>query len=96
MYVLISGQHPLHIKGESVKAYVQKINNPKWTFGPEFSPLAQSLFLNMVKTNTLDRYSAKEALQHPWITRQPGPIPLSYSASISYEHSKENLMKVFC
>jgi len=71
------------------------MSNPKWEFGPEFSQLAQSLFLKLVKLNPLERYSANEALQHPWITREPGKIPLSYVDSIAYEHAKESLVKGF-
>lgn len=94
MYVVISGHHPLHVSGESLRTYLKKLDNPKWEFGPEFSPLAQSLFLKLVKTSPLERYSAKEALQHPWITRTPGIIPLSYTDSMSYGHAKEKLCKV--
>jgi hypothetical protein len=42
----------------------------------------------------LEKYTAKEALEHPWITRIPGSVPLSYSESIRYKHPKEKLTTV--
>lgn len=94
MYVIIAGKHPLIGKGDLKASYSKKLMDPKWNFPSQFSPLAQSLFLQFVKTNPLDRYSAKEALTHPWITRYPGPIPLSYADSLNYEHAKEKLQTV--
>ena len=84
MYIIIAEYHPLHEKGDTMENYLKKITQPHWTFPPHFSQLARSLFVKMVKTNSLDRYSAKEALSHPWITRTACEIPLSYTESITY------------
>jgi hypothetical protein len=94
MYIVLTGSHPLYVPGESMETFLPKIKTPQWTFPSHFSALAQSLFLQLVKTNPLERYAAKDALQHPWITRQPGPIPLSYVDSASYERAKEKLFHV--
>ena len=75
--------------------YIETIKDPKWEFPKSFSELAKNLFLKLVKVDPLERYTAKEALQHPWITRTPKSIPLSYSDKISYENSKNKLYNVF-
>jgi calcium/calmodulin-dependent protein kinase I len=95
MYIILVGKHPLFVKGESFESYATKLKDPKWEFPPGFSPLARSLFLSMVKTNALERYTAKDALSHPWITRRPGDIPRSYVETISFERAKDKLHLVW-
>ena len=94
MYIVLTGSHPFYVSGESMDTFLAKLKNPLWTFPAHFSILAQSLFLQLVKTNPLERYAAKDALKHPWITRQVGPIPLSYVDSVAHEHAKEKLLHV--
>ena len=88
MYIAVNGRHPLYVAGEGKVSYSAKLKDPKWKFPNTFSPLAASLFSRMAKVNPLERYTAREALSHPWITRRPDPIPLSYYETISYEKSK--------
>ena len=94
MYVVLTGTHPLYAKGEKMENYITKLNNPKWIFPPCFSFLARSLFLKLVKVNPLERYAAKEALLHPWITRENNPIPLSFVDSAGRDRSKIKLNSV--
>jgi hypothetical protein len=47
-----------------------------------------------MRIDILDRYTAAEALQHSWITRIPGHIPLSYKQQASLARSKEMLLNV--
>lgn len=94
MFTLLTGYHPLYVKGDNKQSYIRKLKNPVWKFPPHFSPLAQTLFLKLVKINPLERYAASEALKHPWITRNSGPIPLSYADSIAYEHCRTTLSQV--
>ena len=94
MYTVLVGAHPMYTKGETTEMYLSKIHNPKWYFPPHVSALAKMLFAKFVKTNPLERYAAKEGLQHPWITRQVGPIPLSYVDSIALERAKDKLNAV--
>ncbi len=45
--------------------------------------LAIDLFKRMVTENHEERYTASEALNHPWITRRlDDPVPLSVSEKI--------------
>lgn len=94
MYILIAGNHPLHKKGESIDNYVEQLKDITWSFPNEFSELAREFFAKLVKVDPLERYTAKEALNHPWITRVVGPIPLSYSEDISFNNSKAKLINV--
>ncbi len=88
MYIIIVGRHPLYVHGEQVASYTAKLKDPQWKFPARFSPLAQSLFLPMAQTKPFERYTAKEALSHPWITRRPGPLPLSCVEAIAFEQSR--------
>lgn len=45
--------------------------------------------------NPFDRYTAKEALEHPWITRMSTTIPLTYSETIAWNESRIKLCNVF-
>ena len=94
MYILITGRHPMYKKGEKTDNYLMKIKEPKWRFPKEFSILARDLFLKLVKVDPLERYTAKEALAHPWITRIPNNIPLAYSDKSVYEQSRRKLDNV--
>ena len=93
-YIILTGRHPIYKNGDNLNEYIKKIKEPKWEFPSGFSELAKDFFLKLVKTDPVDRYTAKEALQHPWITRIPTKIPLSYGEIISYDNSKEILMSV--
>ena len=94
MYIVLAGAHPLYTRGETAEEYRAKLKDPLWHFPPDFSPLARSLFVRLVKTNPLERYTANEALAHPWIVRRPCTLPLSYADSVSLEHCKDKLLSV--
>ncbi len=94
MYIVLAGSHPLYTRGETAEQYKAKLKDPQWSFPADFSPLAQSLFVRLVKTNPLERYTANEALAHPWIVRRPCTVPLSYADSVGLEHAKEKLLSV--
>lgn len=94
MYKLLTGEHPLYQPGENLKDYIAKLKEPQWEFPETFSELAKSLFLKLVKVRPFERYTAKEALGHPWITRVPENIPLNYSEALSWNSSKSKLINV--
>jgi serine/threonine protein kinase len=95
MYILLVGRHPLHKKGEEISEYTAKLKNPKWVFPKQCTELAKTFFLRLMKVNPLERYTAKEALDHPWITRVPSSIPLSYAENVAYEKMKSKMLNVF-
>jgi len=78
-----------------MESYAARLKSIEWEFPKEFTELAKGLFLGLVKVNPLERYTAREALLHPWITRLPGPIPLCYSKTVQYENTRRKLIDVF-
>jgi calcium/calmodulin-dependent protein kinase I len=84
LYMLIHrGKHPLRTKHDSRSAYLSKLANPKWKFPSSFPNLAQNLFLKLMKLKPIERYTASQALAHPWITRNSCEIPLTYLEKMS-------------
>lgn len=74
--VLTGGSHPLSVigkkKGSSHEDYKEALLslNQNLEASPELTKLAKSLFENFCKLSASQRYTAKEALKHPWITRK--------------------------
>ena len=77
MYTLIAGMHPLEKPNETKNSYIEKLKNPKWKFPNDFSNSAKTLFLKLVEMAPIERYSASQALNHPWILRQEVKTPLT-------------------
>lgn len=77
MYTLITNKHPLEEPNENKNSYIEKLKNPKWHFPVVFSQSAKNLFLKLVEMTPIDRYSATQALNHPWILRQEVKPPLT-------------------
>lgn len=77
MYTLITSKHPLVRSKETSESYTLKLKNPQWKFPEKFSELAKNLFLRLVEMIPLERYSASQALSHPWISRQDTKAPLT-------------------
>mmetsp|Transcript_23877 Transcript_23877/g.23556 ORF Transcript_23877/g.23556 Transcript_23877/m.23556 type:complete len:153 (-) Transcript_23877:1820-2278(-) len=71
MYELISGHHPLYIKGEDKNSYKDKLKNFSgcdFSHG-NFSQLARNLLEKICVYKPSGRYKIEQALAHPWITR---------------------------
>jgi serine/threonine protein kinase len=101
MYRLLSGgDHPLYKKGETEKEYYEQLmnfpsyNNYNWKFPSNFSELAKSFFKKLCIYPPSERYDAKQALQHPWITRNiKAEIPLTQKELYSRYEIEANLRK---
>jgi serine/threonine protein kinase len=94
MYVIVAGKHPIYQSNDTISSYLVKLKDPQWEFPPDFSEIAKDFFLRLVKIDPNDRYTAKEALQHPWITRTPCTIPLTYYENLSYTRAKKEMVNV--
>jgi len=94
MYVIVTGKHPIHQNNDTMNSYLAKLKNPQWNFPVDFSEIAKDFFLRLVKIDPNDRYTTKEALQHPWITRTPCNIPLTYYETLSYNQAKKEIVNV--
>ncbi|CAG9328796.1 unnamed protein product [Blepharisma stoltei] len=92
MYILIAGKHPLMEPKESVRSYLRKLENPHWKFPANFSDSAKHLFLKLTHVNPLQRYTAEQALRHPWVTREADKKPpLTYLERITQFNDKLKL-----
>jgi len=57
--------------------------------------LAKDFFKRLCVVNHKARYTAEEALKHPWITREfNDPIPLSYHDYLYESYLKKNLINI--
>jgi len=95
MYTLRLGKHPYYIRGDSYEALKRKVENPTWTFSKEISEMAKKFFLKLMAVNPFERYTAEQAFDHPWITRDPhSEIPLTVNEMLSKFSVEQNLRKV--
>jgi len=98
MYILLSnGNHPLYVKQDTPDTFIEKLKNPQWTFGENFSQLAENFFRKIMSRNPIARYTADEVEKHPWLSRRfDDEIPLSAHEvmnSFSLEQSFTRIMK---
>ena len=77
MYMLCAGgMHPLKDRNDTLTDYSTKLKNPRWQL-ENLTPLGRSLFVRLVRIQPVERYSASQALLHPWITRERSDVPLT-------------------
>ena len=74
---MLVGYHPLYMNGpmfrdtmQSLKLKVAAIEPELWFFPNYVSPLAKDFICRLCRISQMERYDAKRALQHPWITRK--------------------------
>lgn len=78
LYMTITGGHPLLEPGDTVQSYTLKLQRLEWSFPNYFNPLARQLFLHLTNSQPLERYTADQALSHPWVTRTHSEVPRTY------------------
>ena len=94
LYQLLNkGQHPFFIKGITKrKNYLQNIKKSKLKCNFNVSKMGEDLLKKMLEIEPTIRISAKNALKHPWITRNLlDPIPLNLYQQIN----KYKILKKF-
>ena len=90
LYYMLVGYHPLYITGgilsdnnHTLKQKVAAIEPEKWHYPSYVTPLAKDLICKLCRIGQIERYDAKRALQHPWITRRfDEKIPLTAGEEI--------------
>ncbi|EGR32888.1 protein kinase domain protein [Ichthyophthirius multifiliis] len=82
--LLDNGNHPFYIKNvDTTEIFKEKLQNPEWNFPVHFSILAKNLIQKLTLLNPIERYSAFQALQHPFITRKlDDQVPLTFNEKI--------------
>ncbi|CAD8123357.1 unnamed protein product [Paramecium sonneborni] len=76
MYQLLQGIHPFYKQDSTKQQYLQNILEKPLYFKKQISPQAKDLLIRLLKLDITDRYTASQALQHPWLTKQD-TMPLS-------------------
>ena len=104
--LLSGGRHPLYRKEDTPETFLEKLKDPKWDFGDYFSPyksevifsfsrLAKNLFLKLVSTDPLERYTAEQAANHPWLTgEKDAEIPFTAHERMTYFNIEQNFARV--
>ena len=76
MFILLNkGKHPFYIKGDNDIEIAEKIKKGKIKFYENISPMSKHLILKLLEPNPSWRYTASQALKHPWITRNFNDSP---------------------
>lgn len=92
LYILLTGKHPLYTPGDDRASYFKKLENPVWEYPDDFPQLAKDLFQHLVDPNPVNRYTAQNALKHPWITRKlDANIPLTYAEQLRMYQTHEKM-----
>ena len=95
MYMLLNnGKHPFYDESEKLtkEEYIYKIKNKKnLIFKNKISYMAKHLLKKLLEPNQGRRYTANQALKHPWITRNfDDEIPLTYSDILLNKNNIQN------
>ncbi len=71
MFMLLFKKHPFYKNGENRDSYISDIQNrKKIKFPDKCSHMAKTLLNKLLEFNPSWRYTAENALKHPWITRR--------------------------
>lgn len=89
-------RHPFYAKGEGTEEVVRKIKGKKVEFNRAESPIsemAKHLITKLLWKNSSYRYTARQALRHPWITQNKfGEIPLTIYDKYGQKMQVRNLI----
>ena len=97
MFMLLNkGKHPFYIKGDRREKIADKIKNVKLKFDEKITPLAKHLILKLLEPNPSWRYTASQAIKHPWITRNFNDTPpITFNESLIKSNNKNILKSLF-
>lgn len=94
LYMTITGAHPLLEQGDSVQIYTQKLQRLEWSFPDHFNLSARQLFLHLTNSQPLERYTADQALSHPWVTRTRTEVPRTYMERLAEFNSQTQIWRL--
>ena len=94
MFMLLNkGKHPFYNKGDKREVVANKIKNGKLNFYEKITPLARHLILKLLEPNPSWRYTASQAIKHPWITRNFDDIPPMTFNELLIKSNNTKIMK---
>ena len=92
--VLTGGKHPFWIdKEDNTASFMKKLKNLQMVEAdPCWSKISKHLFSRLTQLECHQRYTAKDALQHPWITRmKQNQIPQNLTDKLISMSQEDNL-----
>ena len=109
--LLHKGKHPFYKKGDSLEEFRRKLQEMKIKFRPDLSEyffswfdliwphiifsLAKDFFRKLIEIDPADRYTALNASNHPWLTRNlQDSIPFSINQKFNIFGNITILMRV--
>jgi serine/threonine protein kinase len=95
LHKLLTGRHPFHVHHDTEISYVSRITNTRIQIDSSvITPLAESLLVRLCARNVRDRYSAVQALNHPWVSRNlEAPVPLTQDEEQAQSSADRNLRR---
>jgi len=100
LYMLLNkGKNAFYEKGDTSKAIIYKINHKEITFDLDkcpISPIGRHLIYKLLDKNPSYRYSARLALNHPWITgNKNDKIPMTLYDKLLVDENAVKLKNLF-
>ena len=100
LYMLLNkGKNAFYEKGDTAKFIIDKINNKEISFDLDkcpISPIGRHLIYKLLDKNPSYRYSARLALNHPWITKNKmDKIPLTLYDKLLFDENSIKLKMIF-
>ena len=97
MFILLNnGKHPFYVKGDNLNQISQKIKNGKIEFYENISPMAKHLVKKLLEPNPSWRYTASQAIKHPWITKNKSDKPpVTFNELLTKTSNKKILKDLF-
>lgn len=94
--LLNENRHPLWTKEGQKKSYLKKLKEQPIQLFSLCSELAKSVLMKLLERNPSFRYTAQNALDHPWISgRKNAPIPETVFDKLKKEAMKKKLLIFF-
>ena len=94
MFILLNkGKHPFYKKGDNEKKIAEKVKKGNIKFYENISPLAKHLILKLLEPNPSWRYTASQALKHPWITRNFDDVPPQTFNELLIKSNNKEILK---
>ena len=94
MFILLNkGKHPFYIKGDNRDKIAKKIEEAKINFNEKISPMAKHLILKLLEPNPSWRYTASQAIKHPWITRNINDTPPTTFNELLVQTNNKKILK---
>ena len=95
LHMLLTGKHPLYEPADTTEVYFKKLENFTWQNDEKLPRLARHLFVKITKLAPVERYSAEQALQHPWVTRiESSPKPMTFLDKLRKLNCESKLKKL--